>query len=115
MTFTTNLNRDDPRPVVQNFLKSYRAKAGTEADMVGASTYDAVRILAKGIADAGTDANAICAVLVGLHDYPAVTGRITRFIQGEVTKPVQIQIIKDGKVRALATIDDPEVITPRVK
>jgi len=115
VTFTTNLNRDDPRPEVQNFLKRYKAKTGTEADMVGASAYDAVRILAKGIELAGTDAKAICAALTGLTNYPGITGRIAKFVKGEVTKPVQIQVIKDGKVRSLAIIDNPEVITPPVQ
>ena len=83
--------------------------------MVGASAYDAVRILAKGIELGGTDAKAICAALTGLTNYPGITGRITKFNKGEVTKPVQIQVIKDGKVRSLATIDNPEVITPPVE
>ena len=115
VSFTTNLNRDDPRPEVQNFLKRYKAKTGTEADMVGASAYDAVRILARGIADGGSDAKAICAALANLTDYPGITGRIAKFTKGEVTKPVQIQVVKDGKIRSLATIDNPEVITPPVQ
>ncbi len=115
VTFTTNLNRDDPRPEVQNYLKRYEAKAGAPADMVGASAYDAVKILARGIEQAGTDPKGICAALTGLRDYPAVTGKISRFVKGEVTKPVQIQIIRDGKVRHFATIDNPEVITPPVQ
>lgn len=115
VTFTTNLNRDDPRPEVQGFLKKYKAKTGTEADMVGASAYDAVKILARGVELGGTDAKAICSALTGLTNYPAITGRIARFIKGEVTKPVQIQVIKDGKIRSLGTIDNPEVITPPVQ
>ena len=115
VTFTTNLNRDDPRPEVQSYLKKYQAKTGSPADMVGASAYDAVKILARGIEQAGTEAKAICAALTNLRDYPAVTGKISRFVKGEVTKPVQIQIIKDGKVRHFATIDNPEVITPPVQ
>lgn len=115
VTFTTNLNRDDPRPEVQGFLKKYKAKTGTDADMVGASAYDAVKILARGIEQAGTDPKAICAALTNLRDYPAITGKISRFTKGEVTKPVQIQVVKDGKIRSLTTIDNPEVITPPVQ
>jgi branched-chain amino acid transport system substrate-binding protein len=114
-TFTTNLNRDDARPEVQGFLRKYQAKTGVAADMVGASAYDAVKLLARGIELGGTDARAICAALTNLHDYPAVTGRISRFTKGEVTKPVQVQIVKDGKIRSLVTIDNPEVITPPVQ
>ena len=115
VTFTTNLNRDDPRPEVQSFLKKYQAKTGSPADMVGASAYDAVKILAWGIEQAGTDAKGICAALAGLRDYPAITGKISKFTKGEVNKPVQIQIIRDGKVRSFAIIDNPEVITPPVQ
>jgi branched-chain amino acid transport system substrate-binding protein len=115
VTFTTNLNRDDARPEVQAFLRTYKVKTGTEADMVGASAYDAVRILARGIEQGGADPRAICTALTDLRDYPAITGKISRFTKGEVTKPVQIQIVKDGKIRSLATIDNPEVITPPVQ
>ncbi|MEK7370027.1 MAG: ABC transporter substrate-binding protein, partial [candidate division NC10 bacterium] len=115
VTFTTNLNRDDPRPEVQSFLKKYQAKTGSPADMVGASAYDAVKILARGIEQAGTEAKGICAALTGLRDYPAITGKISKFTKGEVNKPVQIQIIRDGKVRSFAIIDNPEVITPPVQ
>jgi branched-chain amino acid transport system substrate-binding protein len=114
-SFTTNLNRDDPRPEVQEFLRKYKARTGTEADMVGASSYDAVRILARGIEMAGTEARGICSALAALRDYPAITGKISRFTKGEVTKPVQIQVIRDGRIRHLATIDNPEVITPPVE
>ncbi|HXG16015.1 MAG TPA: ABC transporter substrate-binding protein [Calidithermus sp.] len=114
VTFTTNLNRDDPRPEVQEFLRRYQAKAGVAADMVGASTYDAVKILVRGIQEGGTDAKAICQAIANLRDYPAVTGKIVRFTKGEVTKPVQIQVVRGGKIHSLAVIDNPEVITPPV-
>ena len=45
----TNLDRDDPRPVVQNFLKNYKAAYKIDPDMVGASSYDAFMILAEAI------------------------------------------------------------------
>lgn len=115
VTFTTNLNRDDPRPEVQNFLTRYQAKAGVGADMVGASAYDAVRILARGMVEGGTDPKAICRAIANLRDYPAITGKIARFVKGEVTKPVQIQVIKDGRIRSYAIVDNPEVITPPVQ
>lgn len=114
-TFTTNLNRDDPRAEVQGFLRKYAAKAGTGADMVGASAYDAVKILARGIEVGGTDPKAICGALQNLRDYPAITGKISKFTKGEVTKPVQIQIVRDGKIRSFGVIDTPEVITPPVQ
>jgi branched-chain amino acid transport system substrate-binding protein len=108
----TNLDRDDPRPVVQKFLKNYRQAYNTEADMVGASSYDAFMILVKAIEKAGTDRKAIVAALKETKDYDGLTGKLSRFVKGESVKPVQFQIVKDGKWRRHGVIDDPEIITP---
>jgi len=111
----TNLDRDDPRPLVQNFLKNYRKAYNEDADMVGASSYDAFMILVNAIGKAGTDPKAIQKALLETKDYNGLTGKISRFIQGEVVKPVQIQVVKGGKFRRLAVVDNPEVITPPTK
>jgi branched-chain amino acid transport system substrate-binding protein len=111
----TNLDRDDPRPLVQNFLKNYRKVYNEDADMVGASSYDAFMILVNAIRKAGTDPKAIQKALLETKDYNGLTGKISRFVQGEVVKPVQIQVVKDGKFRRLGVVDNPEVITPPTK
>ena len=111
----TNLDRDDPRPLVQNFLKNYRQAYGEDADMVGASSYDAFMILVKAIEKAGTNSKAIQKALLETRDYNGLTGKISRFVQGEVVKPVQIQVVKEGKFRRLGVVDNPEVITPATK
>lgn len=111
----TNLDRDDPRPLVQNFLSNYRKAYNEDADMVGASSYDAFMILVNAIAKVGTDPKAIQKALLETKDYNGLTGMISRFVQGEVVKAVQIQVVKGGKFRRLAVIDNPEVITPPTK
>ena len=111
----TNLDRDDPRPLVQTFLKNYRAAYNEDADMVGASSYDAFMILVNAIRKAGTDPKAIQKALLETKDYNGLTGKISRFVQGEVVKPVQIQVVKGGKFRRLGVVDNPEVITPPTK
>lgn len=108
----TNLDRDDPRPVVQNFLKNYRQGYNTDPDMVGASSYDAFKILVAAIEKAGTDRKAIVKALMETKDYDGLTGKISRFVKGEVIKPVQFQIVKDGKFRRHGVVDNPEIITP---
>ena len=108
----TNLDRDDPRPLVQNFLKNYQKAYNEDADMVGASSYDAFMILVNAIRKAGTDPKAIQKALLETKDYNGLTGKISRFVQGEVVKPVQIQVVKGGKFRRLGVVDNPEVITP---
>lgn len=111
----TNLDRDDPRPLVQNFIKNYKEAYKEDADMVGASSYDAFMILVDAIKKAGTDAKAIQKALLETKEYNGLTGKISRFVEGEVVKPVQIQIVKEGKFRRKAVIDDPEIITPPKK
>jgi branched-chain amino acid transport system substrate-binding protein len=115
VVIATNLDRDDPRPLVQNFLRNYRKTYNEDADMVGASSYDAFMILVKAIEKAGTEPKAIQKALLGTKDYNGLTGKISRFVQGEVVKPVQIQVVKGGKFHRLAVIDNPEVITPPTK
>jgi len=115
VVIATNLDRDDPRPVVQNFLKNYHSAYKEDADMVGASSYDALMILVNAIKKSGTDAKAIQKALLETKDYNGLTGKISRFVQGEVVKPVQIQVVKDGKFRRLGIVDNPEVITPPTK
>ena len=115
VVIATNLDRDDPRPLVQSFLKNYREAYKEDADMVGASSYDAFMILVKAIEKAGTDPKAIQKALLETKDYNGLTGKISRFIQGEVVKPVQIQVVKGGKFRRLGVVDNPEVITPPTK
>jgi branched-chain amino acid transport system substrate-binding protein len=83
--------------------------------MVGASSYDAFMILVNAIQKAGTDAKAIQKALLETKDYNGLTGKISRFVQGEVVKPVQIQVVKEGKFRRLGVVDNPEVITPPMK
>ncbi|HLC21412.1 MAG TPA: ABC transporter substrate-binding protein [Candidatus Methylomirabilis sp.] len=108
----TNLDRDDPRPVVQNFLKNYRQAYNIDPDMVGASSYDAFMILVNAIERAGTDQKAVIKALLETKDYNGLTGKLSRFFKGEVVKPVQFQIVKNGKFRRHGVVDNPEVITP---
>lgn len=111
--FTTNLNRDDPRPFVQEFLKAYKEAYEIEADMVGASSYDAFMIIVAAIEKAGTEPKAIRDAIAVMKDYDGVTGKISAFNSiGEVMKPVQVQVVKDGQFKHFGEIDDPEVITP---
>jgi branched-chain amino acid transport system substrate-binding protein len=83
--------------------------------MVGASSYDALMILVSAIRMAGTEPKMIQKTLLETRDYNGLTGNISRFIQGEVVKPVQIQVVKGGKFHRLGVVDNPEVITPATK
>jgi branched-chain amino acid transport system substrate-binding protein len=110
----TNLNRDDKRAQVQNFLKTFETRYKIQPDMVGASAYDAFMIIIDGIKRAksvkGPD---IRGSIATLKDFDGLTGQIKRFTpEGEVVKDVQVQTVKDGRFRFFNVVTDPELITP---
>ena len=110
----TNLNRDDKRAQVQNFLKTFETRYKIQPDMVGASAYDAFMIIIDGIKRAksvkGPD---IRGSIATLKDFDGLTGQIKRFTpEGEVVKDVQVQTVKNGRFRFFNVVTDPELITP---
>ena len=114
LILVTNLNRDDKRAFVQEFLKSYRTKHKIEPDMVGASAYDAFMLLVDAIKAAkSTDGPKVMKALAATKDYDGLTGHIKGFNkEGEVLKPVQVQKIKDGKFHYFGEVTDVAIITP---
>jgi branched-chain amino acid transport system substrate-binding protein len=110
----TNLNRDDPRPEVQSFLKEYEARFKIQPDMVGASAYDAFMIIAEAIKRAGSlKGTEIQKAIAATKDYNGLTGLLKGFTPvGEVVKDVQVQVVKEGRFRQMAVISDPALITP---
>lgn len=110
----TDLNRDDPREIVQKFLKEYQKEYGIPADMVGASAFDAVQILAWAIEKGGPTTEGIVKALKELKNFDkAVTGPILYYTPGrEAVRPVGVQIVKGGTFRYFAHFDDPALITP---
>ena len=110
----TNLDRDDSRPLVQEYLNAYRERHKIEPDMVGASAYDAFMIIADAIKTAGsTDGKAICTAIAATKDYDGLTGVIKGFDKaGEVIKPVQLQEIQNGLFRHFGIVADEELVKP---
>jgi len=111
----TNFDRDDPRPVVQNFLKEYRKRYKIEPDMVGASAYAAFMIIVDAMRKTKTYSNptAIRMAISKTTNFDGLTGIIKGFTHiGEVVKPVQVQVVKNGLFRRFGVVDDPELIRP---
>ncbi len=109
----TNLNRDDKRPFVQEFLKAYETRFKIQPDMVGASAYDAFMIICDGITRAkSTTGKPVRDAIAATRDYNGLTGVIKGFNKGEVVKEVQVQKVNNGRFRYFAVITDPELITP---
>ncbi len=110
----TDLNRDSNSELVQRFIKEYKQTYGISADMVAASSYDAVRILVKAIELAqSTNPDDIVKALKSIKDYEGVTGLILGFTKGNnAIKYLTAQIVKNGEFRHFADIKDPDIITP---
>jgi len=110
----TNLNRDDKRPHVQKFLKTYEERFGIQPDMVGASAYDAFMMICDAIKRAkSTKGPDIRAALASIKDYSGLTGMVKKFTpEGEVVKDVQVQIVRKGRFHNLGVVSDPDIITP---
>ncbi len=108
----TNLDRDDKRPFVQEYLKQYKERYGIDTCMVGASAYDAFLIIINGIRMAGNlEPEKIRDAIAATKDFDGMTGVIKGFTaEREVVKPLQVQVVKDGNFRYYAVIDDPELI-----
>ena len=113
---TTSLDRDSKSPPMRNFIDAYEAKYKAPADMVAASTHTAINVAAEAMKKSGADDGAkIRAAISGLKDFQVATGRISFNEMGEIYKAAQIQVIKDGKFRHFATIDDPVLLAPPTK
>ena len=110
---TTNLNRESKLKATQEFIKDYTAMAGHAPDMVAASTYDCFMVLAESMRKNGTEPDKIKDGIYKIKDFEAATGLIKGYNPlGEVTKNVQVQIVKDGVFKYYGEISDPAIITP---
>ena len=82
---------DNPDPVVQNFVKSYRAKFGHEPDSIAALGYDAAKVLADAITRAGSTEGPKIREALAKTDVPGATGRLKMNAKRNVDKPAVIQ------------------------
>jgi len=109
-TFISNhYSADNPDPVVQNFVKAYRAKFNREPDAIAALAYDAVKVLADAMTRASSTDGPKLRDALAKGDVPGVTGRLRINAQRNVDKPAVVQEVKfeNGEVKFVykTTID----------
>ena len=91
---------DDPSPAVRKFVDAYRAKYGTDPDSIGASSYDAMRLIADAIERAGsTEGKRIRDTLAATKNFPGVTGSITMDADRNPIKPAVVLKVEKGRFR----------------
>ena len=91
---------DDPRPLVQKFVKSFEAKFGAQPDAYNGRAYDTVILLAAVMRQFGTDRKAIQQGLGKIKDVPSVVyGSVTFDTETRrVANPLVSRIeVKNGK------------------
>jgi branched-chain amino acid transport system substrate-binding protein len=90
-------------PKAEEFRKKYEAKYSQKPDAWAALAYDAVNILAEAIRAKGWD-KAIRDHLASLtgpeNAFPGVTGVTFFDANGDCKKPIQMAVVKDGKIIA---------------
>lgn len=103
--FSTHLSMDDPSPLVQDFIKKYRAKYNKEPDAMSVLGYDAAMLLFDAIKRAGsTEGDKIRLELAKTKDFKSISGNITINEQRNAVKPAVVLEIKDGKFKYKETI-----------
>lgn len=96
--FSTHVSADDPSPLIQNYIKKYKAKYNKEPDAMSFLAYDAGMILFDAIKKANsTEGEKIKNELAKTKDFPGVTGVITINGQRNAVKPAVVLEIKNGK------------------
>ena len=97
----------EPRPVVQNWVEAYRAKnGGATPDAFAALTYDATRLVARAVEQAGSsDPARIREALAQTRDYEGPSGKIQSFdSNGNPIKSALVMEISDGTRQYYSTV-----------
>jgi len=95
--FTNHYSSEDKRPIVQDFVKKYKAKFGAEPDALAALGYDAMYIMLDAIKRAGSTKGAAIRDALKATDINVVSGRIKFDANRNPIKSAVIIEIKNGK------------------
>jgi len=98
---------DDPTPVIQDFVKRYKARYnGTAPDAIAALGYDATMVMADAIKRAGgTECVALRDAIAQTANYKGITGVITLNSERNAVKPAVVLELKDKKFVYKETIN----------
>lgn len=97
--FTNHYSPDDPRPEVQEWVKKYLAKYGSNPDALATLGYDATSLLIEAIKRANSDnPTKVKEALQGIRDFKSVSGKISLDEQGNPIKnAVILKYTKTGQ------------------
>jgi branched-chain amino acid transport system substrate-binding protein len=92
---------DNPDPIVQNFVKAYRARFNHEPDAIAALAYDSVKVFVDAATRASSTDGPKLRDALATADVVGVTGRLKINAKRNVDKPAVIQAVTfaNGEVR----------------
>ncbi len=89
---------DDPSPLIQNFVKDYKARYGNVPDALAALGYDAMKLLADALKRAGTTTGSrLRDAIAETKNFAGVTGSITIDSERNAVKPAVVLKLEDRK------------------
>jgi branched-chain amino acid transport system substrate-binding protein len=108
------LNRDRDVAELKDYLAEFEKRSGYAGENVGATVYSAVRLTVDAIGRAGTlDAPKVRDALAATHNFPHLAGELVSFnALREINMPMNVNVVKDGKFRHYAWIDDLKLLAP---
>jgi branched-chain amino acid transport system substrate-binding protein len=107
--YSNHYSHEDPKPVVQEFLRKYREKHGKIPDALAPLGYDAARMLFQAMERAESLAGPqIAAELAKTKDFDGVTGVVTMDAERNANKPIVILEMKSGMPKLVTTIKPEE-------
>ncbi len=95
--FTNHYAAADPRPIVQEFVKKYKAKFGAEPDALATLAYDAANIMFDAIKRAGSTKGSAIRDALKTTNLNVVSGQVTFDANRNPIKSAVIIEMKDGK------------------
>jgi branched-chain amino acid transport system substrate-binding protein len=103
--YTNHFSASDPDPIVQKFVRTYRAKYGALPDALAALWYDGARLLAQAIQQAGSpDSAKIRDALAATQGFQGVTGHISIDENRNASKSGVILMIDNGEPKMVQQI-----------
>ena len=97
----TEFDADQPKSeTARGFVDRYNAKYGKKPNYFSAFAYDAIRVLAKAMEDAGANRpDPVAGALHKIQGYPGAVGPISVEPNGDAAFPMHVRQIRGGKVQ----------------
>ncbi len=95
--FPVHFVPDDDRPLLKQWVESYKSTYATEPNTLAALGYDSINMLARATEQADKVDPAVVATVLEKETFKGITGQITFDLQHNPIKPVPILYIQDGR------------------